>query len=318
MHRAPVLSGSPAEKKESESEMKKLLCLLLALMVWIPCVSLADQNYIIKDSNTRELTEAELWEYQYDTLKYAFNEIFARHGYKFETGSPCYNWFIRQPWYTPNENESSTDHHATYSQCSQLEMNNVNLIKKVRADMRAQKTLNPGGKGMPEAPDSPDSPRGFSYVELKADQLLKVYTAPSAASYRANNGKASCSTNGAVYAMGYDSGWMLILYEASAANQFRVGYVDTGSIKGKLPDLPVLTWENEKCRVESTADVTDDPARTGKTLTTVTEGSYVTYLTTMYNSTAWDYIETTIDGLPARGFIPAGCLDLSDADADEE
>ncbi len=302
--------------------MKKIICILLALMLWVPCLSLADSlNYIIPDSNTRQLTREELWEYQYDTLKYAFNEIYARHGYKFETGSPCYMWFSRMPWYTPNENESATDHHATYSQCSKLENYNVELIKDVRREMREMGTLNPQGKGMPKAPDTGmDSPRGFTYVAMKDGQRLAVYTAPSTAAYRANNGKASCSTSGSVYALGWDSGWMLMLYEANLAGQYRVGYVDGASIKGSLPNLPQLFWENEVRTVTAQVSLTDDPAKTGKALTVLPAGATVIYLTTMYNSTAWDYVETTINGQTARGFIPAGYLDagIDDSEAGYE
>ena len=93
--------------------MKKLLAMLLALAITLPCAALlapaaarADQVYIIPDSNTRELTYAELWDYSYDTLMFAFNEILARHGYKFETGSRCYNWFTQMPWYKPNMEEN--------------------------------------------------------------------------------------------------------------------------------------------------------------------------------------------------------------------
>ena len=78
--------------------MKKTLSLILAAAIMLGSLVMtaaasADEMYIIPDSDTRELTRDELWEYQYDTLLYAFNEIYARHGYKFETGSRCYNWF---------------------------------------------------------------------------------------------------------------------------------------------------------------------------------------------------------------------------------
>ena len=54
------------------------------------------------------------------------------------------------------------------------------------------------------------------------------------------------------------------------------------------------------------------PESAPKLLTTLPEGTTVTYLTTMYNSGAWDYIETTIDGKTARGFVPSGYLDIDD------
>ena len=56
---------------------------------------------------------------------------------------------------------------------------------------------------------------------------------------------------------------------------------------------------------------------TGKVLTNLPAGTKVTYLSTMYNSTAWDYIETTIDGQVARGFVPSGTLSMTGIDITE-
>ena len=302
--------------------MKRFLgwVLLLALMAsLLPAAGLGDQLYVIPDSDKRELTRKELWEYQADTLFYAFNEIYARHGYKFETGSRCYNWFTQMPWYSPNQSESSTNHHETYSQCSTIENHNVDLIKSVRRDMRAMHTTNPGGKGMPTPPaQNVNRPRGFEYVSLQSGQKYPVYSAPSTQAYRANNGKATVSTNGAVYALGYDGGWMLMLYEANHAGQYRVGYIQTSGIKGQLPGLDRLSWESTSCEVLTGVQLTDDPALTGNALTYLPAGTAVTYLTTMYNDTGWDYIETTIDGLQARGFVPTGSLSVEAMGEDEE
>ncbi len=304
--------------------MKKLLSwmliwtLLMGTLI-IPAVSSADQLYVIPDSDKRELTYEELWEYQADTLLYAFNEIYARHGYKFETGSRCYNWFTQMPWYSPNMEESSTNHSPTYSQCSTIENHNVDLIKKVRKDMRAMHTTNPNGKGMPTPPaQNVNKPRGFEWVNLQSGQKLPVYSAPSTSAYRANGGKATVSTNGAVYGLGWDNGWMLMLYEANHVGQYRVGYIQGSSIKGTLPNLDMLTWAYEPCQVLTSTNLTDDPALTGNPMTFLQAGTQVTYLTTMYNNTGWDYIETSIDGQTARGFVPSGTLDLDYLDQSEK
>jgi len=291
----------------------KWLSLILALSVLvlsIPMTAGADSLYIIPDSDKRLLTRDEVWQYKYDTLLYAFNEIYARHGYKFETGSRCYNWFTQMPWYTPNENETSKNHHESYSQCSAIENANRDLIVDVRKEMRALGTTNPGGIGMPTPPANVNKPRGFEYVTLKTGMKLPVYSAPSSAAFRANNGKALVNTNGAVYALGYDSGWMLMLYEANYAGQYRVGYVDTAKMKGRLPALDQLSWDYSSARVVSDVNLTDDPALTGNPMTRLPAGTQVTYLSTMFNNTGWDYIETTINGQTARGFVPAGSLDI--------
>ena len=306
--------------------MKKLFALLLALAILLPCAAAlvpagakADSMYIIPDSDTRLLTEAELWEYKYDTLLYAFNEIYARHGYKFETGSRCYNWFTQMPWYKPNQNENSKDHHATYSQCSTIENKNVDLIKEVRRKMRESGDLNPKGKGMPTPPaETVNRPRGFDFVNLQGGQKYAVYSAPSAGSYRAANGKASVSTNGPVYALGQDQGWMLMLYDANNSGQYRVGYIEIAKITGKKPALDILGWDYSPVEVMVTTTLTDDPALTGRAMATLPAGTRVTYLSTMYNTEAWDYIETTVDGKTARGFVPSGTLSITGEDITEK
>ena len=316
-----------AETKVEGHKMKKsgwirntaLLMCMIFLVLCMPVMAGADSLYIIPDSNTRKLTRAEVWEYQYDTLLYAFNEIYARHGYKFETGSRCYNWFTQMPWYKANESESSDNHHESYSQCSSIENYNRDLIVDVRKEMREKKTTNPKGKGMPTPPAANiNKPRGFEFVTLKANQKLPVFSAPSTSAYRANNGKALVNTSGAVYALGYDGGWMLMLYEANYAGQYRVGYINTAKMKGQLPVLGQLKWEWDKAQLTAGTNITDDPALTGRSLAFLPEGTWVTYLSTMFNNTGWDYIETTINGQTARGFIPSGYLNNIEPASEEE
>ena len=38
----------------------------------------------------------------------------------------------------------------------------------------------------------------------------------------------------------------------------------------------------------------------------------------MYNTEAWDYIETTVDGKTARGFVPSGTLSITGEDITEK
>ena len=297
-----------------------LLAAAMFAALLIPAAAGADSLYIIPDSDTRELTYDELWDgYRYDTLMYAYNEILARHGYKFETGSRCYNWFNQMPWYHANENENSRNHHETYRQMSTLENRNFDLIKAVYRDMRAAGYYNPKGKGLPTPPaHNVNKPRGFEFVDLKAGQKLPVFTAPSKAAYRANNGKATCSTNGAVYALGWEGDWMLMLYEANHAGQYRVGYVQNPKFrKGARDNLGMLVWDGRQAEVLNTVNVTDDPALTGNTLMTLPAGATVTYLTTMFNTDGWDYIGTTLNGQAIRGFVPQGSLSITGEDPTE-
>ena len=307
--------------------MKKLLAVFLALAIVLPCAAAlipagaaAESMYIIPDSDKRELTYDEVWGYKYDTLLYAFNEIYARHGYKFETGSRCYNWFTQMPWYTPNQNENAHDHHETYKQCSATENYNVDLIKEVRREMKESGDLNKHGKGLPTPPSrNLDKFSGFVYLNgVKANQQFEVYSAPSAGAYRSRTAKgkgATVSSNGAIYGMGWENGWLLVMYETNKG-QCRIGYIN--NIKGNIPSLPQLSFSRVSCKVQQNASLTDDPAKSGNPIATLQAGATVTYLTTMYNSGSWDYIETTIEGKTARGFVESGTLSMAVDDLEKD
>lgn len=61
-------------------------------------VSASPNDYVIYDSNTREITRGELQSLSEWQLKVARNEIYARHGRQFEHQDlRCY--FDKQPWY---------------------------------------------------------------------------------------------------------------------------------------------------------------------------------------------------------------------------
>ena len=61
-----------------------LAATLLTLLTAVPASIASGLNnfYIIPDSDSRLLTEDELWDWQYEALGYIYNEIFARHPLK--------------------------------------------------------------------------------------------------------------------------------------------------------------------------------------------------------------------------------------------
>ena len=72
------------------------------------------------------------------------------------------------------------------------------------------------------------------------------------------------------------------------------------------------------------AAMTDDPMKGKAAMATLRSGAAVTYLSSFINQRGevWDYIETTVGGKPARGFIPSNNIDyavdpLFDAEMDE-
>jgi len=96
-----------------------------------------NEQYIIPDSNTRKLTEGELWAYTRETLRYIRNEILARHGYAFGSTNKFAQYFNPKVWYTSGGYQDAT--------LSSLEWNNIDLIKKVERTMDALGTQNQGG-----------------------------------------------------------------------------------------------------------------------------------------------------------------------------
>ena len=286
--------------------MKRRLLAMLLLLLLLPTFALAGRQYIIPDSDTRDLTAQELWGWDYESLGYILNEIFARHGYVFNVGGKYDHYFRQWAWYVPNQNPNNSE--ACYPQLSSLEWRNEKLVKTVREQMRAQGTTNAGGKHYLDEVGSDDFDvlSGFTLQSLQAGQQLAVYAAPSTAAYRGANGKALVSTNGPVYVAGWESGWLLVMYETNKG-AVRVGYVDPATLKGRV-DAPMLHFVYLPATCVRSVPLTDDPARTMNTLRMLAPGETVTYLSTFQNRQSWAYVETMVDGQWTRGFIAADAL----------
>ncbi len=285
---------------------KTLICLALTLLCLVAATAaLADRMYVLPDSDSRRLTWEEIDEWDYESLGYAFNEIFARHGYNFEPGQDYDNYFSAMPWYTPNADRRNQV--ACYPKLSSVEWYNVDLIKQVRA----AKKYNDYGRSIWDGFSTGfETLQGFDYVRLRSGQRLAVYSAPSEEAWRGADGKAAVSTNGAIYAAGWEGSWLLVMYETNDGS-VRVGYVDGDRVRGGVPVETSLHFAHDPATVLNTCNLTDDPARGGTTIATLNPGTSVTWLTRYYNSSAWDYVETWVDGRVMRGFVRAGSLNVS-------
>ena len=83
-------------------------------------------QYIIPDSDTRALTEGELWAYTRETLRYIRNEILARHGYSF-SAQKFADYFGGKAWYAPGGYDDSL--------LSGQEWRNIDTVKRVEREM---------------------------------------------------------------------------------------------------------------------------------------------------------------------------------------
>lgn len=83
-------------------------------------------EYIIEDSDSRLLTEDELYYYSVDELKIARNEIYARHGRLFDD-QELQNYFNSKSWYYGTV--TPADFNESY--LSDIERKNANLIREL-------------------------------------------------------------------------------------------------------------------------------------------------------------------------------------------
>ena len=284
--------------------MKRVLSLILTLLL-LCATATAERMYIFPDSDSRLLTWDEVAQWDYESLGYGFNEIFARHGYDFEPGGEYEHYFETRPWYRANG--TYNNRRDCYTKLNAIEWENERLIKDVRAYKKQNGDW--GESIWDHFSTGFDTLQGFDYFELRAGQKLDVYSAPATSSWRGANGKAMVNTNGALYVAGWENNWLLLMYETNNGS-VHVGYVDTAKVRGGIPYAPDLSFAYDKATVTKRCTLTDDPARTGSAITTLSEGTTVTWLSRFYNNSAWDYVETTVNGKVARGFIEVGCLDI--------
>lgn len=156
----------------------------------------------------------------------------------------------------------------------------------------------------------------FKKINPRSGLTLPVYSAPSTSAWRGANGKAEASTKGTIYAVGWEGDWLLMMYGTSGGAT-RVGYTPRSALKGREPDLPDLDFEFRDASITSSCTMTDDTKKGKNSITTLFSGTKVTYLASFTDTSSNGdgvtkaYIETTVDGKTARGFVPMSCVKVS-------
>ncbi len=289
---------------------KRVLAIVVALLLLaVQGAALASNFYLIPDSDSRRLTEGELWEWQYDALGYVLNEIFARYGMPFDPEGKYYPYFNNQSWY-------QEDAAFTYDWLNSTEWYNERLVKDVRAAMRASGDYNLGGKPLPNIEEPLyNIPWGFQEYSMVSGQKLDVYSGPGTGYVRGANGTAKVSTNGSVYVYGWENGWLLLLYQINSGSA-RMGYVDGSRMKGSVY-ADNLHFSYTPTPVLYNCPITDDPTVAYAPLAQLSQGAQVTFLCWMQNNASWAYVEANTSAGRVRGCIPADAIDLiSDSDDD--
>lgn len=86
-------------------------------------------DYIFPDSDSRKLKKSEVKKLSKKELRYARNELYARHGYIFKD-EELKNYFESKSWYTPSV---AGDDFNDEEYFNKYEIANRNLIKKIEA-----------------------------------------------------------------------------------------------------------------------------------------------------------------------------------------
>lgn len=132
-----------------------------------------------------------------------------------------------------------------------------------------------------------------------------VYSAPSKDSYRCANGKASCQTNSKMDEAGFVNGWLLVRYETNNGDM-RVGYIPPKYVKGFRSSM-APHFGYVPAVADEVINVTDNPMSHNGSFAQLDEGeSFAVISKYTYHQKqglAWWYIECTVDGQTARGFI---------------
>lgn len=144
-------------------------------------------------------------------------------------------------------------------------------------------------------------------VDPQLPKMLPVYAAPSEDAWRGAKGKAAVSLTDPLIVLGQepDSDWLLIEYDLSATER-RIGYVcseerwSAWSSELSLAGISVTLTEDTA--------LTDDPRASGRAMTMLSGGSQVSALGCVGEE--WLYVETTVDGKAARGFVPSSAVAL--------
>ena len=297
--------------------LSALLGMVLACIMPAALASGINNYFIIPDSDTRLLTEEELWGWQYEAVGYIYNEIFARHGRPFRAGEKYDGYFRSQAWYQVNSQ-------YRYGLLNSVEQANERLAHQVLEDMRARNTLNPQGRPLPlsNAQANPQTVLDFRAYDLSPNQKLDVYSGPGTGYYRSANGKASVSTNGSVWIAGRENGWLAIAYETNGGSR-RIGYIDMSRLKDNL-NPQSLNLSRTGASIARACSMTDEPDGSCAEMAWLVQDTQVTCLGpyTSRSGESWAYIE--VSGIrPMRGFVPAGCVSASggsqaDYDWDDE
>lgn len=164
-------------------------------------------------------------------------------------------------------------------------------------------TLKDARASLSQVPTIPVGELTAQRIKFTGGQKYEVYAAPFKASLRGGNGKALVSTNDWIQVFGQEDGFILIQYDISSTHM-RMGYIDAASLP-RNAKVNALNLHRQNRVMGTAAPLTDDPLFSQAALGQLAQGQQVTLLA---NMGTWAYVETSVNGLTARGFVPQHAL----------
>ena len=133
-----------------------------------------------------------------------------------------------------------------------------------------------------------------------------VYTAPSEDSLRLADGKAWCNPGGEISIGGHaENGWLMVRYRAEEGYT-RVGYVPSRYLSGIKTGVGGLDFVRIPVKAAEEISITDDLDETQPAFGKLEPGDAFDILSKYTYYGNWWYIEATVEGKTARGFISRG------------
>lgn len=136
---------------------------------------------------------------------------------------------------------------------------------------------------------------------------LPVYGAPFDNAWQGANGKAAVSTSESfgILASAHKGEWLLITYAVDKKSS-RIGWIRRPETMEAREDIPSPYMDRSLYRVTKDTILTDDPLRSCRIITRLRQGDEVIAMHSLETgSKEWLYVETTVGGKPAWGFMDA-------------
>ena len=146
----------------------------------------------------------------------------------------------------------------------------------------------------------------FQHMEFKGGQSFRVYSGPGRHYWVGANSGARATSDEEICVAGQEGKFLLIRYDIS--DGVRVGYICIDDVSGDA-SAEQLSFDYTLKTITKQCGFTDDPSSPDKPIGILRAGERVTYLSMYCNDYQWAYVESTIDGVPIRGFVPLDCVE---------